>query len=70
MENREGDARPTSNIMSMTTATNLAPKTAPVAQAAPVMASKGIPSFGQGSTVVKNRPKIEVIGEACESCSA
>ncbi|HWB33843.1 MAG TPA: ribonucleoside-diphosphate reductase subunit alpha [Candidatus Paceibacterota bacterium] len=43
----------------------------PMEQAAqPIQeASKGIPSFG-GATIVKNRPKIEVIGEACESCSA
>jgi len=33
-------------------------------------APKGIPTFGGVSTVVQNRPKIEIIGEACESCSA
>lgn len=33
-------------------------------------ASKGIPSFGSEPLAVKNRPKIEIIGEACESCSA
>jgi ribonucleotide reductase alpha subunit len=32
--------------------------------------SSGIPKFGEQSTAVKNRPKIEIIGEQCESCSA
>jgi len=31
--------------------------------------SAGVPSFGE-KVAVKNRPKIEIIGEACESCSA
>ena len=50
-------------------------------QATPMMSSgpnygsvpvskSGIPSFGGESTAVKNRPKIEVIGETCENCSA
>ncbi|HUD03089.1 MAG TPA: ribonucleoside-diphosphate reductase subunit alpha [Candidatus Paceibacterota bacterium] len=30
----------------------------------------GVPMFGDASTAVTNRPKIEIIGEACESCSA
>ncbi len=33
-------------------------------------APKGVPSFGGASIAVTNRPKIEIIGEACESCSA
>jgi ribonucleoside-diphosphate reductase alpha chain len=33
-------------------------------------APKGIPKFGEASIAVTNRPKIEIIGEACESCSA
>ena len=37
-------------------------------QPAPVISS-GIPSFGEKVAVI-NRPKIEVIGEVCESCSA
>jgi hypothetical protein len=32
--------------------------------------SKGVPMFGEASTAVTNRPKIEIIGEACESCTA
>jgi ribonucleoside-diphosphate reductase alpha chain len=32
--------------------------------------SQGVPIFGQASIAVANRPKIEIIGEACESCSA
>jgi ribonucleoside-diphosphate reductase alpha chain len=43
---------------------------APVSPAPKPMASKGIPTFGSGSAAIKNRPKIEIIGEACESCSA
>jgi ribonucleoside-diphosphate reductase alpha chain len=35
-----------------------------------VQASRGVPTFGGGTTAVKNRPKIEVIGETCENCSA
>ncbi|MBX4192278.1 ribonucleoside-diphosphate reductase subunit alpha [Candidatus Parcubacteria bacterium] len=31
--------------------------------------NKGIPTFGE-KLAVTNRPKIEIIGEACESCSA
>ncbi|HEY5383539.1 MAG TPA: hypothetical protein VIJ88_03235, partial [Candidatus Paceibacterota bacterium] len=56
-------------------------RTAPKAQvaeaAAPLMeisvaplVSQGIPKFGETSIAVMNRPKIEIIGEACESCSA
>jgi ribonucleoside-diphosphate reductase alpha chain len=30
----------------------------------------GVPMFGDASTAVTNRPKIEIICEACESCSA
>ncbi len=41
-----------------------------VAAASFPQAPKGVPTFGGGSTVVANRPKIEIIGEACESCSA
>jgi ribonucleoside-diphosphate reductase alpha chain len=46
-------------------------RTAPKAgEAEPLpMATSGIPSFGE-KTVVEHRPKIEVIGEVCESCSA
>jgi ribonucleoside-diphosphate reductase alpha chain len=33
------------------------------------LVSSGIPSFGE-KIAVEHRPKIEVIGEACESCSA
>jgi hypothetical protein len=47
--------------------TQLSP--APAPQAAPQPISSGIPSFG-GETLVKNRPKIEVLSEPCESCSA
>jgi ribonucleoside-diphosphate reductase alpha chain len=36
---------------------------------AAALASSGIPSFGE-KTVVEHRPKIEIIGEVCESCSA
>ena len=32
--------------------------------------SKGVPKFGEASIAATNRPKIEIIGEACESCSA
>ena len=32
--------------------------------------TSGIPKFGGESIAVTNRPKIEIIGEACESCSA
>jgi ribonucleoside-diphosphate reductase alpha chain len=52
------------------------PQAAYIASAAPVspapepIVSKGIPSFGGASAAVQNRPKIEIIGEACESCSA
>lgn len=46
----------------------LAKKAAPVAQA-PAYASKGVPSFGE-KTVVATKNRIEIIGEACESCSA
>jgi ribonucleotide reductase alpha subunit len=35
----------------------------------PERGSSGIPKFSQ-EAAVKNRPKIEVIGEQCESCSA
>jgi hypothetical protein len=31
--------------------------------------STGIPTFGT-QTAVTNRPKIEIVGEVCESCSA
>jgi ribonucleoside-diphosphate reductase alpha chain len=41
-----------------------------IAAATIPQASKGIPTFGGAPTVVQNRPKIEIIGEACESCSA
>ncbi len=37
---------------------------------APTMAATGIPMFGNAPLAVTNRPKIEIIGEACESCSA
>ncbi|MCC7500502.1 ribonucleoside-diphosphate reductase subunit alpha [Candidatus Nomurabacteria bacterium] len=37
---------------------------------APAMANSGIPMFGNAPLAVTNRPKIEIIGEACESCSA
>lgn len=46
----------------------LAKKAAPVS-AAPAYASKGIPSFGE-KTVASTKNRIEIIGEACESCSA
>jgi ribonucleoside-diphosphate reductase alpha chain len=49
----------------------MARKAAPIASA-PVYQSKGVPSFG-GATVVKHdptKPRIEIVGEACESCSA
>lgn len=36
---------------------------------APIVSS-GIPKFGEASIAVTNRPKIEIIGEPCESCSA
>jgi ribonucleoside-diphosphate reductase alpha chain len=49
----------------------------PIKVAQPIIAaaslppvSKGIPTFGGASIAVTNRPKIEIIGEACESCSA
>lgn len=44
---------------------------APAAPAAatPAPVSKGIPSFGE-KTVVETKNKVEIIGEACESCSA
>jgi ribonucleoside-diphosphate reductase alpha chain len=49
----------------------------PIKVAQPIIAAaslpeapKGIPSFGGASIAVTNRPKIEIIGEACESCSA
>lgn len=45
-------------------------RTAPTLSAAPVpLVSSGVPSFGE-KTAVEHRPKIEVIGEVCESCSA
>lgn len=47
------------------------PQPAPAAASSSLPAGHaGIPSFGSESTAIKNRPKIEVIGEACESCSA
>ncbi len=45
------------------------PMQAQVPAAEPVV-SKGVPKFGEASIAVTNRPKIEIIGEACESCSA
>ncbi|HVV39075.1 MAG TPA: ribonucleoside-diphosphate reductase subunit alpha [Candidatus Paceibacterota bacterium] len=63
-----------------TVATAIAPQMrteAAVAQETPKVSSglptgkAGIPSFGQEPiTAPTNRPKIEIIGEACESCSA
>jgi len=41
-----------------------------IAAAVMPQASKGIPTFGGAPIAVTNRPKIEIIGEACESCSA
>ncbi len=46
----------------------LAKKAAPVA-AAPAYQSKGVPSFSE-KTVATTKNRIEIIGEACESCSA
>jgi ribonucleoside-diphosphate reductase alpha chain len=43
---------------------------APQMQAQAPIVSSGIPTFGGASIAVTNRPKIEIIGEACESCSA
>jgi uncharacterized protein YejL (UPF0352 family) len=40
------------------------------AAASPLGGSAGIPSFGGVKVAVTNRPKIEVLSEACESCSA
>lgn len=48
-----------------------APMPAPVVEAprpAPEPLPAGIPSFGE--TIVKNRPKVEILSESCESCSA
>ncbi|HVV15343.1 MAG TPA: ribonucleoside-diphosphate reductase subunit alpha [Candidatus Paceibacterota bacterium] len=52
-----------------------APTAAPAAEFKPAPApapivSSGIPSFGGQPTVPANRPKVEMIGEVCESCSA
>ncbi len=46
-------------------------KKAPTIAAAPVYASQGVPSFG-GVIEKKSptNPKVEIIGEVCESCSA
>jgi ribonucleoside-diphosphate reductase alpha chain len=47
-------------------------KKAPIVSAAPAYETSGIPTFGT-ATVVKQdpaKPRIEIIGEACESCSA
>jgi ribonucleoside-diphosphate reductase alpha chain len=59
------------------TATISASVLSPIKVAQPVFAAailpeaaKGIPKFGAESIAVTNRPKIEIIGEACESCSA
>jgi len=59
------------------TATITASVLSPIKVAQPVIAAailpdapKGIPKFGSESIAVANRPKIEIIGEACESCSA
>lgn len=59
------------------TATITASVLSPIKVAQPIIAAatlpeapKGIPKFGGESIAVKNRPKIEIIGEACESCSA
>ena len=40
------------------------------ATASPLGGSAGIPSFGAGKVAVTNRPKLEVLSEPCESCSA
>ena len=46
-------------------------KTAPTIATAPaVYESSGVPSFGDAPVAVMNRPKVEFVGEACESCSA
>ncbi|HEY6019434.1 MAG TPA: hypothetical protein VIY48_05895, partial [Candidatus Paceibacterota bacterium] len=46
-------------------------KTAPVVNTTPATyVSSGVPTFGGASAAVANRPKIEIVGEACESCSA
>jgi ribonucleotide reductase alpha subunit len=56
-----------------TVATAIAPQMraeAPKVQEPPKVSS-GIPSFGQEPiTAPANRPKIEILGETCESCSA
>jgi ribonucleoside-diphosphate reductase alpha chain len=46
------------------------PRTEAPRGATPAPASPGIPRFGDAPIAVANRPKIEIIGEACESCSA
>lgn len=43
---------------------------AQAAQASPLGGSAGIPTFGGEKVAIVNRPKIEVLSEACESCSA
>ncbi|MES2203301.1 MAG: ribonucleoside-diphosphate reductase subunit alpha [Patescibacteria group bacterium] len=44
-----------------------------IVQEAPVYQSSGVPAFGAAPAVAapaSTRPKVEIIGEACESCSA
>jgi len=41
-----------------------------IAQAPAVYESAGVPVFGGAPVAVANRPKVEFVGEACESCSA
>jgi ribonucleoside-diphosphate reductase alpha chain len=40
------------------------------AAASPLGGSAGVPSFGVEKVAVTNRPKLEVLSEPCESCSA
>lgn len=44
-------------------------KAAPTVTSAPAHINSGVPTFGE-TAAVTNRPKIEIVGEACESCSA
>ncbi len=49
------------------------PRSGAASEAAPmpgVSVSSGIPKFGGESIAVTNRPKIEILSEQCESCSA
>ncbi|HEV8666450.1 MAG TPA: ribonucleoside-diphosphate reductase subunit alpha [Candidatus Paceibacterota bacterium] len=60
--------QPVSNVMGVLSTIKVAQPV--IAAASLPEAPKGIPNFGGASIAVTNRPKIEIIGEACESCSA